>query len=469
MHKSVIVALAVCLFAPVCSRGEDVPQAAALPGFVTVNATESGQALSRQFPAGTSLKAALQATFPALEKRFGNRPDILVAYEDQRTHRAVNVSFAVRSNGQPIKGLVCARATDQGTTVAVILCRADAPGSEWAKLMATPGQGAPADAASDDLAAVKAQAAKVPLKTYNFPDNTGSVGIAEGWTTNAKTIGGATLVGPADQNVYMGVSAEVLTPDSPMVQMQRQLTMQARQFRQPDPPPIQMLMAPYSPDPAKALLNVSPAISQMAQRAGRPPSAITAIVQQWPMKAFSANGHAALILCDVDKGAGGQVRHYRSLIQMEVYMVGQGTWAFYATQLLAPKDTFDKDLPVMLAQSMSLKENAAVIQQNTQNAIAAQNRWFAAQQAAHKQVTDAFDSYNKSVERNSTIRSRSNTDFDETIRGYRTVEDTTTGERTSVDLGNVHDVVEHLNQADPGRYREIPLRDELYPLPGQDH
>jgi hypothetical protein len=47
--------------------------------------------------------------------------------------------------------------------------------------------------------------------------------------------------------------------------------------------------------------------------------------------------------------------------------------------------------------------------------------------------------------------------FDETIRGWREVEDTTTGERKSVDLGNVDQIVDKLNEADPGRYKQIPL------------
>ncbi len=159
-------------------------------------------------------------------------------------------------------------------------------------------------------------------------------------------------------------------------------------------------------------------------------------------------------------------RHYRSLIQLEVYPIGQDTWGFYATQLIAPKETFQKDLPVMLAQSMSLRENAAVIQQKTREAIDAQNRRFAALQAANKEVQQAFDEQNKHWAQNQLITSRSNANFDEVIRGYRTVEDTSTGNRTSVDLGNVHQVVENLNYYDPGRYKEIPLRDELYPLPG---
>jgi hypothetical protein len=86
-------------------------------------------------------------------------------------------------------------------------------------------------------------------------------------------------------------------------------------------------------------------------------------------------------------------------------------------------------------------------------------------QKAHATQVEAFDDYFKSQQRNSLIRDRSATDFDEVIRGVRTVEDTRTGERTSVDLGNVNEIVDKLNEHDPDRYIQIPLKDELYPLP----
>jgi hypothetical protein len=43
------------------------------------------------------------------------------------------------------------------------------------------------------------------------------------------------------------------------------------------------------------------------------------------------------------------------------------------------------------------------------------------------------------------------------------VEDTTTSVKRSVDLGNVDVIVDKLNEDDPGRYRQIPPRDELDP------
>jgi hypothetical protein len=51
------------------------------------------------------------------------------------------------------------------------------------------------------------------------------------------------------------------------------------------------------------------------------------------------------------------------------------------------------------------------------------------------------------------------------MRGYRTVEDTQTGVKGSVDLGNVDKIVDDLNECEPGRFRPIPLRDEADPVP----
>jgi hypothetical protein len=45
------------------------------------------------------------------------------------------------------------------------------------------------------------------------------------------------------------------------------------------------------------------------------------------------------------------------------------------------------------------------------------------------------------------------------------IADTQTGVKGSVDLGNVDKIVDDLNQREPGRYRQIPLRDEADPVP----
>ena len=105
----------------------------------------------------------------------------------------------------------------------------------------------------------------------------------------------------------------------------------------------------------------------------------------------------------------------------------------------------------------SLKENAAGI---------------AAKGAAEQKQADAINAQtNRMVEQtNATIgqmqqqqleSDRSFADVDEGIRGYRKVYDTQTGDESDVNLGDVNGVVNALNEADPGRYVQVPLRDEV--------
>ena len=66
-------------------------------------------------------------------------------------------------------------------------------------------------------------------------------------------------------------------------------------------------------------------------------------------------------------------------------------------------------------------------------------------------------------------RSRNSADFDESIIGTRTIYDTVTGQSGYANLTDVNGVVDSLNQAalDPNRFVQIPLRDQLYPIPEQ--
>jgi len=175
------------------------------------------------------------------------------------------------------------------------------------------------------------------------------------------------------------------------------------------------------------------------------------------------NGKVALVNYGVTHVQNGEKTHFLAGARVEITPIGNGSWMFYMTEIAGPDKTFAADTPTMLAMINSLKVNNEVVAEKTRENIDASNRRFAQMQQAHKEQMDAFDRQNKAWERRSLETSRSNTDFDEVIRGDRTVLDTETGNRTSVDLGNVDRIVDKLNEGDPGRYKQIPLRDEMYP------
>ena len=179
------------------------------------------------------------------------------------------------------------------------------------------------------------------------------------------------------------------------------------------------------------------------------------------------NGKVALVSYGVTHIENGNRKHFLAGARVETTPIGNGSWMFYMTEIAGPDATFAGDTPLMLAIINSLKVNNEVVAEKTHENIDASNRRFAEMQQAHKQQMAGYDEQNKAWERRSLQQSRSNADFDEVIRGDRTVLDTQTGERTSVDLWNVDGIVNKLNEGDPGRYQQIPLRDEMYPVPGR--
>jgi hypothetical protein len=454
---------AVALPLSACQAGQagDAPS-----GYTVVRTVDSGKALSRRMPQAKTVRDALKSTLADLERYFGSKLQMRGAYEDTRDRLSGGAGFKGQFKGRPIQGIISCRIGPEGALVAVVYANADAPRSEWTQLLAaSPGE----------------DSGPAALKPYRFPDGTGVIGIASGWHTTAQSCAGPLLLlGPADQSVAMGLVWSVSTPDSLAVQNQRQMVATARQLGSP-PPQIDMLVAPFT-GPLDALRNIAPQLSQMTARKGGSPFQIDKPALLEEMRPSVAGGKAGRVSYGVsEKGADGRVKHYRAEAYLETSQVVPGAWMMMGVIMRAPDATFERDLPTMRAMVFSLKENAQVIGQKAQEALNAQNQWFQAQQQAHRQqvegferqqqahreVTKAQDRQNRNWEKNQNATSRSHDDFDEVLRGYRTVEDTRSGVKTSVDLGNVDIVVDKLNEADPGRYRQIPLRDEMDPLPAR--
>jgi hypothetical protein len=474
-RAALLAALAMPLLAG-AAGATDAP-----PGYVVVRSVSTGRALTAHKPKATTVRAALREAVQDLQ-RWTGRVRVLNAYEDVRDHRAGGAGFEAQVGGRPVKGFVSARLRDRGASVAVVYANADAPRSDWARLLApqdaAPPAGQAAQAEPPARAQERAGGSGGGLRTHRFPDGTCTVGLADGWRTESTScVGGFLLTGPGDQSMQMSAGLSVSTPDSMAAQTQRQLEMNARRMGS-RLPPSDLLVAPFT-GPLEAVRNLAPQLSAISARHGGPAFQADHLEQAETIQAFSKGGRAARLTWGVtEKGRDGRVRHYKAEGYAETSAIGQGAWTLFISILRAPDATFDRDLPVMRAMARSVTENAQAIQQKTQQNIQAQNQRFQAQQQAHRQQVEAFDARqkayrevqaaqdrrNRSWEENQTRRARSNDDFDEYVRGYRTVEDTRTGEKTSVDLGNVDRIVDRLNEGDPGRYRQIPLRDEADPL-----
>jgi hypothetical protein len=470
------------------------PGTGPLANYTILKTTDYGKSMTRNFPAETTARQVVRATVPDLAAFFGERPKLVGVYQDQKDKKSACVFFSENLSGQPVKGLSVIKVTDDATREWVVFCQADAPKGEAMKLLSlhkpsaqpagdggasaaggdagtgvTPpsGSATSANAATHNTGASHAVAdgssgsgnaqpippADIKLQTYSFPDGTGTVGLPDGWTCNSQTIGGAVVKGPADQIVAFDVAGQVDVPGGQALRM----------LRMGGGNPANALIAPYSSDPATALKNLIEAINRIQQAKGGPTTTVDEVVNQQPRQPGPGmtNGHEAVIELAVTRTANGESRKLHSIQIFAAYTFngGQNTWNYYASQEMAPEETFKQDLPVMNAIFDSLKENAAAI-----------NAKGAAEQKQVNQILDQTRQMNANVDatinqmhRQEVQSERSFADVDEGIRGYRKVYDTQTGDEADVNLGDVNGVVNALNDADPGRYVQIPLRDEVGP------
>ena len=446
------------------------PAAAALTtaptGYRIVNATEFGKALSSQKPNASSVRAALTETLRDLARSFGTLPTVRTAYEDVKDHRSGGAVFVGSDRGQPVKGLVLCRLGTAGASVAAIYARPDTPPAQWRRLTSAPATASsPADATSAVPGATGPQAsgrgtvtplptpAHASLREYQMPDGTGSVGLAEGWHTSTQSLmEGVVLQGPADQRVMIMMSAAVHTPGSQFANTMGRSG-------------VPGLVAPFS-TPLEAVAVLAPQMSQMSQRRGGPSFEIDSLVQVAGAQSWGPNDRAAFLEYSVTETGSAGRRHYRALalVHMSPLAAGSETWMYHVTTMRAPDATFDRDLPLMLQLAGSERENAQAIMSRAHQNVTASERRTQEVLAQTQQRSIAFEAQRAEFARTQNAFMRTNDDFDEAIRGTRTVEDTTTGQRISVDLGDVDRITDRMNEVEAGRYRQIPLRDEVDPV-----
>jgi hypothetical protein len=432
--------------------------AVAAPKYQIVNTTEFGKAFVAQRQDARTLSAALRLTLSDITAYLGSAPSSYRAYSDTRDASSGGATFLANAGGVALKGLVTCKVGQKGTRVAVVMIRADAPPNEFGRLLNPEAPNTPAAPASADGKAIATSHA--PLRTYSFPDGTGTIGLAEGWSTNGEScLRMVQLQGPVNEGITMGASFSIVTPGA--------------RFRAPG-----ALVAQFT-TPAEVLQAVMPQLSQMGMRQGEPMRELDSVVTVADQQPYSPRGKLAILRWGVTESSNnGSRAHYQVFGQVALTPLNANSFTMRLTGARAPDASFEHDLPVMLEMINSLKTNDAQIRARNGQGLAAQKNWFANQQKAHKQQVAAFDAHNRQWEasekafdeRNQRVedaqntRARSNDNFDELIRGYRTVEDTETGIKKSLDLGNVDKIVDDLNEYDPGRYREIPLRDEVDPL-----
>jgi hypothetical protein len=398
--------------------------------YTTLATTASGKALIAVLPEAGTPADAIRGAVYALDG-FDRRPTITGAYQD-RAQRRGGATFTGMIDGKPVNGTVLVGARDRGATVAVTYVRADAPSHEIEQLE-------------------HAFAAGPELETHALPGGAGSISIPTGWTiAQANTTGAVEVDGPAGQRVVMNTWAEVMEPRSQGAQV---LAQYGQSWK--------ALIAPYS-TPAQALTALAPQLAQQEQATGRMVETLGEILEAEDAAPSAQGSEAQTLYYATTQYPGGQPVAARTIARIETFDTdpSHGGWLVVATMLTAPDASFEGELPTLMAIAQSYKTDDAQISANANAVIAAQNRWFDSFESSMRQNQAAFRGYMDSVRNGEKVREDASADFDEMLRGYRTIEDTRLGEQHDINLYAAHDVVRDLNEIEHDRWIEIPLRDQ---------
>jgi hypothetical protein len=128
--------------------------------------------------------------------------------------------------------------------------------------------------------------------------------------------------------------------------------------------------------------------------------------------------------------------------------MADGTWLYYESSVASPVETFAQNLPVLMRIVASARTSWHVQMGRLEDAMA--------------KLREAGEIWRQTTQTRQRSIERSHADWTEAFRGTRIIRDTHTGNQADVDLGYARDVVRKLNELEPGRYREVPLRELMY-------
>jgi hypothetical protein len=412
---------------PLGAHADPAPAPAAAGGgaagkLEVIHATQTGQTLFEARQGAHSAKALLPEAIKDLAVYLGVKPAVVGGFADNKDLRG-GASFTASVRGHAIKGMIFVGIGDKGGAVTVVFDAADAPIKNLAA-----------------LAAAAQAPAEIKWEDARLPDGSGSIKLPTGYRITGAANGAVDVVGSGGQSIELGLAYPVTTPEAMRAFQQQQIAVGIR----PQPPTVPV--APYPTDPVSALKELIPIFSSKIQAAGGAPVALEKIIESAPAQGLPG-GKAAFIHLTSVQGKGDKAVRFHTLALVSYGVTGAGQWLYYTSYVTAPEATFARDLPVMMQVWSSWKVSDAVLQARLKKAM--------------DDMKSAGEMIKQAQAHASKVRSNANADFDEMIRGYRTVEDSETGERHEANLGWVDDVVAKMNEnAGYERYKEIPLRDQ---------
>ena len=428
---------------------------AADDGLKFIHNASGGEIVYGPVSGQSTLPGAMGFMLKRVHGHFGDRPQVGKFFRTKGSSDSIATSFTLtaKTNGNgPISGLVIvAMPAGQRPSAAVIYDQAErfktTAGPMMKKLNEAwnadapreakpgPGQTGPGSAGPAGHA--------LPLHQTAFPDNSGSIGLPEGWQITSGQQGTIFAQGPNDEGLVMGMYVPVLDPGNP--QQRQMIQMETQGGRQPLPG--MYVAIPYGGDPFKTFVSIS---AQLHAKQRKPPASIELI------NAESLGNNCTHLKTHIDQHDGkGVLFASTTMCVLQPFM--PGSYAVTLNQVALPENLLEKEKATLQAMYLSYKTNDAVINAESRQAIdnihAIGERAKIQADASHA----AWDIHQQAYNNQQESQDKRSQAFSNYLLDQTVVQDNQRNERGTV----YNQYADSLVKADPNRFQYVNTQDFL--------
>jgi len=186
-----------------------------------------------------------------------------------------------------------------------------------------------------------------PLHETAFADNSGSIGLPDGWKIASSAMGSAQVTGPNGEELYMGFYIPVADAK------QNHLVKSVRTLSE------KYVTAEYGDDPFKMLVSVA---AQLRDKQHLGPVAIDLIRKQ------DQGNHCSLLKVNLDRHDGkGEMLSLIRLCTIPSHF--PAWWGIAGDQAILPKEVAEKEMPTIQAMAKSYRTNDTVIREQMRQVV----------------------------------------------------------------------------------------------------
>jgi hypothetical protein len=420
----------------------------------TINNPGGGQIIYGPLPGETTLQGALASTLRNIHSHFGDRPEIGKLFQ-ARGSDSIATFFNViakTQGGKQIAGMVIvSMPAGSKAAIAVLYDDADHFGKSFNDMLKKlnevwQGNVAKGSSSTQSNGAPSREGPVQPLHQVAFPDNSGSIGLPDGWKINRARLGGVAAEGPRGEMVVLSLVRTMYDPSSPQGQQALQAINRAGRGM-----PFGTGIGRYG-DLVGAFMYLS---TQGNQSMNLPaPTLNVTSTQNLPIP--QNQGFGVLIIGEMDlKNGKGPMT---SSIQITSGLRRDPSrWIITVNQVSVPKALADQEWPTMTAMVASWRQNGQVIQAHTNQVIAQIHQVGENAKRQADAAHAAEDAHNAAVEAHWDADARQSKSFQEYQLDQSVVVDKNTGEHKTVSNG----AAQLLVGSDPNRFQYVQNQDLL--------